>query len=197
MRFIGNYSSGKMGYAIAEELARQGAKVLLVSGPVSVSTREEGIQVIHTESAEDMYRACLTHFPDCDGAVMAAAVADFTPSEHGTQKTKHKGKNLTIELKPTKDIAHALGKIKKENQILVGFALETHDELSNAQKKLKKKNFDFIVLNSLKDEGAGFGTDTNKITIISKSNKITPFELKSKKEVAADIVEMIISILPE
>jgi phosphopantothenoylcysteine decarboxylase/phosphopantothenate--cysteine ligase len=186
-----------MGYAIAEELARQGAKVLLVSGPVSISAREKGIRIIRTESAEEMYQACMAHFPECDGAVMTAAVADFTPSNPATQKTKRKGENLIIELKPTKDIAGALGEIKRENQVLAGFALETQDEISNAQKKLEKKNLDFIVLNSLNDPGAGFGTDTNKITIIGKNNKINPFELKSKTEVAADIVEMIISILPE
>lgn len=186
-----------MGYALAEELARAGARVILVSGPVSVSTREKGIRLIHVESAEEMYEACISHFPDCDGAIMTAAVADFTPSSPEKQKTKRGNEALTIELKPTKDIAAALGKIKRENQILAGFALETHDELSNAQRKLKKKNFDFIVLNSLKDAGAGFGTDTNKITIIDKNNKITPFELKSKKKVAADIGAVIVSILPE
>jgi phosphopantothenoylcysteine decarboxylase / phosphopantothenate---cysteine ligase len=195
VRFIGNYSSGKMGYAIAEELAAQGAEVILVSGPVSVSTRKDHIKVISVESAEEMYQACVTYFPDCDGAVMTAAVADFTPANPVQVKTKRKKENLTIELKPTQDIAAALGSLKKENQILVGFALETHNEVVNAQKKLKKKNLDFIVLNSLNDAGAGFGVDTNKITIIEKGNKKQVFELKSKKEVAADIVEKMFSHL--
>jgi phosphopantothenoylcysteine decarboxylase / phosphopantothenate---cysteine ligase len=184
-----------MGYAIAEELAAQGAEVILVSGPVSVSTRKDHIKVISVESAEEMYQACVTYFPDCDGAVMTAAVADFTPANPVQVKTKRKKENLTIELKPTQDIAAALGSLKKENQILVGFALETHNEVVNAQKKLKKKNLDFIVLNSLNDAGAGFGVDTNKITIIEKGNKKQVFELKSKKEVAADIVEKMFSHL--
>jgi phosphopantothenoylcysteine decarboxylase / phosphopantothenate---cysteine ligase len=184
-----------MGYAIAEELAEQGAKVILVSGPVSVSTREKGIKVIAVESAQEMYQACIEHFPECDGAVMTAAVADFTPLNPEIHKTKRGKENWNIELKPTKDIAAELGKLKNEKQILVGFALETINEEINAQKKLENKNLDFIVLNSLNDTGAGFGVDTNKITIIGKNNKTVPFELKSKKEVAADIVKMMISIL--
>ena len=184
-----------MGYAIAEELAEQGADVILVSGPVSVSTQKDGIKVILVASAEEMYQACVDHFPECDGAIMTAAVADFTPANPEIQKTKRGKENWKIELKPTKDIAAALGKMKKENQIVVGFALETTDEKTNAQKKLQKKNLDFIVLNSLNDAGAGFGVDTNKVSIISKNNKLIPFELKSKKEVAADIVKMMISIL--
>jgi phosphopantothenoylcysteine decarboxylase/phosphopantothenate--cysteine ligase len=184
-----------MGYAIAEELADQGAEVILVSGPVSVSTQKKGIKVISVESAEEMYNECIKYFPDCDGAVMNAAVADFTPVNPEIQKTKRGKTTWNIELKPTRDIAAALGNMKKENQILVGFALETTDEKTNAQKKLQKKNLDFIVLNSLNDAGAGFGVDTNKITIIGKNNKMVPFELKSKKEVAADIVKMIDSIL--
>lgn len=184
-----------MGYAIAEELAEHGAEVILVSGPVSVSTQKEGIKVIPVESAEEMYHACVGHFMECDGAVMTAAVADFTPANPEIQKTKRGKENWNIELIPTRDIAAELGKLKKENQILVGFALETTNEETNAQKKLQKKNFDFIVLNSLNDTGAGFGVDTNKITIIGKNNKKVPFELKSKREVAADIVKMMISIL--
>jgi phosphopantothenoylcysteine decarboxylase / phosphopantothenate---cysteine ligase len=184
-----------MGYAIAEELAELGAEVILVSGPVSVSTQKGGIKVNSVESAEEMYQVCMEHFPQCDGAVMTAAVADFTPVNPEIQKTKRGKENWNIELKPTEDIAAALGKMKKENQILVGFALETTNEKANAQKKLEKKNLDFIVLNSLNDAGAGFGVDTNKITIIGKNNKTVPFELKSKKEVAADIVKMMISIL--
>jgi phosphopantothenoylcysteine decarboxylase/phosphopantothenate--cysteine ligase len=184
-----------MGYAIAEELAEQGAEVILVSGPVSVSTQKDKIKIISVESAEEMYQACISHFPECDGAVMTAAVADFTPASRAAQKTKRGKENWKLELKPTKDIATALGQLKKENQVLIGFALETTDEKANAQKKLKKKNLDFIVLNSLNDAGAGFGFDTNKITIIGKNNKIQPFELKSKREVAADIVSRVISIL--
>jgi len=182
-----------MGYAIAEELAAQGAEVILVSGPVSVSTRNEHVKVISVESAEDMYKACVRHFPDCNGAVMTAAVADFTPVNPIQKKTKRGKENLTIELKPTKDIAAALGSLKKNSQILVGFALETHNEMANAQKKLEKKNLDFIVLNSLNDAGAGFGVDTNKITIVEKGNKKQAFELKTKREVAADIVEKMFS----
>jgi phosphopantothenoylcysteine decarboxylase / phosphopantothenate---cysteine ligase len=184
-----------MGYAIAEELADQGAEVILVSGPVSVSTQKVGIKLVSVESAEEMYNECIRHFPDCDGAVLTAAVADFTPVKPETQKTKRGNENLTIALKPTKDIAAELGKMKRKNQVLVGFALETTNEVVNAHKKLEKKKLDFIVLNSLNDAGAGFGVDTNKITIIGKNNKTVPFELKPKKEVAADIVEMIGSIL--
>ena len=184
-----------MGYAIAEKLAEQGAEVILVSGPVSVSTQNKNIKVIFVESAEEMHQECLNHFPACDGAVMTAAVADFTPVNPENQKNKRGKENWSIELKPTRDIAAAMGQMKKENQILVGFALETTDEKANAQKKLEKKNLDFIVLNSLNDAGAGFGVDTNKITIIRKNNKTVPFELKTKIEVAADIVEAMISIL--
>jgi phosphopantothenoylcysteine decarboxylase / phosphopantothenate---cysteine ligase len=184
-----------MGYAIAEELAELGAEVILVSGPVSVSAQKEGIKVFPVESAEEMYQVCMEHFPQCDGAVMTAAVADFTPVNPEIQKTKRGKENGNIELKPTKDIAASLGSLKKTNQILIGFALETTNEKANAQKKLEKKNLDFIVLNSLNDAGAGFGVDTNKITIIGKNNKTVAFELKSKKEVAADIVKMMISIL--
>jgi len=184
-----------MGYAIAEELADQGAEVILVSGPVSVSTQKDGIQLIPVTSAEEMYQACVKHFPECNGAVMTAAVADFTPAKPATQKNKRGKENWNIELKPTKDIAAGLGKMKNENQVLVGFALETTNEKTNAQKKLEKKNLDFIVLNSLNDAGAGFGVDTNKITIIGKNNKLIPFELKTKRKVAADIVNQMISIL--
>ncbi|SHE93312.1 DNA / pantothenate metabolism flavoprotein [Mariniphaga anaerophila] len=183
-----------MGYAIAEELADHGAEVILVSGPVTVSTQKSGIKVIPVESAKEMYDVCVANFPTCDGAVMSAAVADFTPAKPEVQKTKRGKENWKIELTPTMDIAAALGQMKKGNQILVGFALETTNEKANAQSKLEKKNLDFIVLNSLNDAGAGFGVDTNKITIISKGNKTVPFELKSKKEVAADIVKMMGSI---
>lgn len=192
VRFIGNYSSGKMGYAIAEELAEQGARVVLVSGPVSISAHHPNIKVVRVESANEMYEQSVKAFPECDGAVMCAAVADFTPADKTTVKTKRGKENWMIELTPTQDIAATLGKMKAGKQVLVGFALETNNELANAVSKLKKKNLDFIVLNSLNDQGAGFSVDTNKITIVGKDNKITNFELKPKKEVAADIVAKII-----
>lgn len=195
VRFIGNYSSGKMGYAIAEELAEQGAKVVLVSGPVSVSTNKRGIKVVSVVSASEMFAACISEFSDCDGAVMCAAVSDFTPIHIENKKTKRGKENWDLELQPTKDIALALGEAKRDTQLLVGFALETNDEITNAQKKLKKKNLDFIVLNSLNEKGAGFQFDTNKITIIDKDNNQQFFELKSKKEVAVDIVKKMISLL--
>lgn len=197
MRFIGNYSTGKMGYAIAEALAGEGAEVILVSGPVSVSTSEKGIRVVRAESAGEMYEACTAIFPGCDGAVMTAAVADFTPANPEDRKIKREKENLVLELKPTRDIAAALGAAKKPGQLLAGFALETTDELENARLKLKKKNLDLIVLNSLNDAGAGFGFDTNKVVILDKNNKIQTFELKTKREVAADIVNEIITLLPQ
>ena len=195
VRFVGNYSSGKMGYAIAEELAGRGARVVLVSGPVSLTIQNSAIHVISVESADEMYDECIRWFPSCDGAVMSAAVADFTPVSTESQKTKRGNSLWNIELQPTRDIAGALGKMKSDKQLLAGFALETNDELENAQHKLQKKNLDFIVLNSLNDAGAGFRVDTNKITIIDKNNIQQTFELKSKREVAADIVEKIISML--
>ena len=195
VRFIGNYSSGKMGYAMAEELAQRGAKVVLVSGPVKLKAQHPNIEVVPTESAAQMYQACLEHFPSCTGAIMAAAVADFTPSLTDTQKIKRKGVSIALELQPTKDIASALGEMKNSAQFLVGFALETHDALENAQMKLRKKNLDFIVLNSLEDEGAGFMTDTNKITIIDRYNNKTLYPLKEKSEVAKDIINKIEELL--
>lgn len=195
VRFIGNYSSGKMGYALAEELANMGAKVILVSGPVAVTTKHIGVEVISVVSAAEMYAKSVSVFPFCDGAIMCAAVADFTPLEVGNIKTKRGNENWNLELKPTKDIAATLGASKTKKQLLVGFALETNDEIENANKKLKKKNLDFIVLNSLQEKGAGFQVDTNKITIIDKDNKQQFFELKSKKEVASDIVEKVIAML--
>jgi phosphopantothenoylcysteine decarboxylase/phosphopantothenate--cysteine ligase len=195
VRFIGNFSSGKMGYAIAEELADCGANVILVSGPVSLKTEKRNIQVVKVESAGEMYDECLSWFPKCNGAVMCAAVADFTPVFVDAKKTKRGKNNWSLELQPTKDIAAALGELKNNKQIIVGFALETNDEINNAKKKLQSKNLDFIVLNSLNEEGAGFQVDTNKITIIDKSNNQQFFELKSKKEVAVDIVNKIKSII--
>ena len=195
VRFIGNYSSGKMGYAIAEVLADCGAKVILVSGPVSISTKKNNIHVVDVETAAEMYAECLSQFPNCDGAVMCAAVADFAPAKVENKKTKSGKKNWNLELQPTNDIAAKLGNLKSEKQILVGFALETNDEMANAKKKLERKNLDFIVLNSLKEKGAGFQVDTNKITIIDKNNNQQFFELKTKKEVAVDIVDCIKSIM--
>lgn len=188
VRFIGNYSSGKMGYAICEELAARGANVILVSGPVKVSARHSNIRVIHVESAHEMYEACVANFPSADAAIMTAAVADYTPSSRADQKIKRVGE-MTLSLSPTEDIAAAMGAMKKANQRLVGFALETNDEEQNAAKKLQKKNLDFIVLNSLNDKGAGFGVDTNKITIFESNGNHTAYELKSKVDVASDIVD--------
>jgi len=184
-----------MGYAIAEKLADEGANVILVSGPVSVSTKKSGIEIISVETAEEMYNACVENFPECNGAVMTAAVADFTPANPLPEKNKRGKENWKLELKPTHDIAATMGKMKKSGQLLVGFALETNDEINNAREKRRKKNFDFIVLNSLNDEGAGFGGGTNKITLIDKYNNQQAFELKSKREVAADIVEKMVSLL--
>lgn len=193
VRFIGNYSSGKMGFAIASELAEQGARVILVTGPTHLSLSHPMVETIRVESAGEMLEACVEHFGTCDGAVMSAAVADFTPAHPASQKTRRGRDNWSLELKPTTDIAAALGASKREGQVLVGFALETHDELANARKKLAKKNLDLIVLNSLNDPGAGFGTDTNKVTILDRYNNSEEFELKSKASVAADIVEKIIT----
>lgn len=194
VRFIGNYSSGKMGYALAEECAARGADVTLVSGPVNLSVNHPNINRIDVESAEQMYNACMSHYPTSDAGILCAAVADFTPEYVADKKIKREKDDLTLNLKPTHDIAAALGKIKTESQRLVGFALETNDETAHAQDKLKRKNFDFIVLNSLNDKGAGFRCDTNKITIID-SSKAEEYPLKTKKEVAADIIDKLDSIL--
>jgi phosphopantothenoylcysteine decarboxylase/phosphopantothenate--cysteine ligase len=195
VRFVGNYSSGKMGYALAEACAKQGAEVTLVSGPVMLQTKHPAIRRIDVESAQEMYSAATTHFPQADIAILSAAVADFTPETTADKKIKRKGDELVLNLRPTQDIAAALGAIKNENQLLVGFALETDNEVQNAQDKMKRKNFDFIVLNSLQDKGAGFRVDTNKITIIDRQQGTTAYETKSKQEVAEDIVEYIVSKL--
>lgn len=195
VRFVGNYSSGKMGYALAEACAKQGAEVTLVSGPVMLQTKHPAIRRIDVESAQEMYDAATTHFPQADIAILSAAVADFTPETTADKKIKRKGDELVLNLRPTQDIAAALGAIKNENQLLVGFALETDNEVQNAQDKMKRKNFDFIVLNSLRDKGAGFRVDTNKITIIDRQQGTTAYETKSKQEVAEDIVEYIVSKL--
>lgn len=194
VRFIGNYSSGKMGYALAEECAARGAEVTLVSGPVNLSVNHPNINRIDVESAEQMYNACMSHYPTSDAGILCAAVADFTPECVADKKIKREKDDLTLNLKPTHDIAAALGKIKTDSQRLVGFALETNDETAHAQDKLKRKNLDFIVLNSLNDKGAGFRCDTNKITIID-SGKAEEYQLKTKKEVAADIIDKLDSIL--
>lgn len=187
VRFIGNYSSGKMGLALAESCARRGAKVTLVCGPVQGHTEHPSVHRIDVESAEEMYAASTSLFGKMDAAILCAAVADFTPAHTAENKIKREGNELTIQLKPTRDIAEALGKMKREGQILVGFALETHDETAHAKDKLARKNLDFIVLNSLNDKGAGFRHDTNKITIISPTEEI-PYPLKNKTEVAEDII---------
>lgn len=190
VRFIGNYSSGKMGYAIAECCARHGAQVELVSGPVSISTRQAGIHVTPVESAAEMHRAATDHFPQADIAILCAAVADFTPAVVAENKIKRVGESLVLELSPTQDIAQTLGSMKSDKQVLVGFALETNNEKAHARTKLERKNLDFIVLNSLQDPGAGFRHDTNKVTFISQQEE-KDFPLKTKQEVAEDIVKEI------
>ena len=195
VRFIGNYSSGKMGFAIAEEASKRGAEVILVAGPVKEKLYDETIKRIDVESAAEMKEVCEKLFPEVDVAIMSAAVADYTPKNTAENKMKRSGDSLVLELVPTTDIAAMLGKMKRDDQVLVGFALETNDARKNAAGKLKRKNLDFIVLNSLEDEGAGFMTDTNKITIIDKENKTEDFPLKTKRKVAADIVDRLIKYL--
>lgn len=189
VRFIGNYSSGKMGFALAEECARRGAEVVLVAGPVSLKVNHPNIKRIDVESAEEMYNASIKEFPGMDAAILCAAVADFRPSEQYSQKVKRGEDLLTISLVPNKDIAASLGKMKKADQLLIGFALETNDEETNALKKMAKKNLDYIVLNSLNDAGAGFKYDTNKVAILKKNGERKDFGLKSKYEVASDIID--------
>ena len=194
VRFIGNYSSGKMGIALAEECAERGALVELICGPVGIKANHPNITRTDVESAEQMYQVAKKIFPDTDAAILCAAVADFTPAIVAENKIKREGNKLILELEPTKDIAKALGQMKKQGQVMVGFALETNDEENHAKEKLQKKNLDFIVLNSLQDEGAGFQHNTNKVTLIDKDSK-TCFPLKSKKEVAKDIVNKLVSII--
>lgn len=194
VRFIGNYSSGKMGYALAEVCAERGAEVTLISGPVNRQTHHPAIRRIDVESAEQMYREAVRLYPKADAGILCAAVADFTPESIAPDKIKREGEDLIIRLKPTQDIAAALGKMKQSHQRLIGFALETCDELAHAQAKRERKNFDFIVLNSLNDKGAGFRCDTNKITILDASGA-TPYPLKSKQEVASDIIDKLSAIL--
>jgi len=195
VRFIGNFSTGKMGYAIAETLANAGAKVTLVSGPVNITAEHQNITCIDVMSAQEMHSESVKVFPDVDGAIMSAAVADYTPKIVSEGKIKRKASEIEIQLTANPDIAAELGMLKKQNQLLIGFALETSNGLENAKGKLEKKNLDFIVLNSLNEEGSGFGYDTNKITIIDSNNKIEKFELKTKKEVSLDIVNKIINLV--
>ena len=196
VRFIGNKSSGKMGTALAEVLHEMGAEVHLILGPTTVRPIHEGIQIHHVRSAHDMYEKSIELFPSVDAAIMAAAVADYKPANYSDIKIKKKSDDMNLELERTKDIAASLGETKKK-QILIGFALETNNEKENAQKKLKKKNFDFIVLNSMKDKGATFGHDTNKITIYQNTGEELKFDLKSKKEVAKDITEVLLKYLKQ
>ena len=196
VRFIGNYSSGKMGFALAEACAERGAEVTLVAGPVSVETHHPLIQRVNVESAEEMYQAAMAAFPTSDAAILCAAVADYRPDQVATQKLKRETEGeMTLHLVPNKDIAASLGAIKRKEQVLVGFALETNDEAAHAADKLKRKNLDFIVLNSLRDAGAGFRCDTNKVTLLNQAGESKAFPLKSKQEVAADIVDELVNVL--
>jgi phosphopantothenoylcysteine decarboxylase/phosphopantothenate--cysteine ligase len=195
VRFIGNHSSGKMGFAIADQLAAMGAEVILIAGPTSQTSSQQGIKHIDVTSAAEMLEACLKYYKDAKACIMSAAVSDFTPVTVSAQKIKKQDKDLNIELKKTTDILKTLGEQKQKGQILVGFALETNDEEKNAIDKLQKKNLDFIVLNSLNDKGAGFKTDTNKITIIDHKLQKTTFELKDKNEVARDICNKVVELI--
>lgn len=191
VRFIGNHSSGRMGFALAEECALRGAEVTLITGPVQLSVNCPGVNRINVSTANEMYQEVLAHAPSADIILMAAAVADYTPETPSVQKLKKSSGNLTLSLKPTPDILYHLGKMKKSGQILIGFALETHDEESHAREKLRNKNLDLIVLNSLNEQGAGFGYETNKVSILSRDGSWTHFPLKSKKEVASDIMDKV------
>ncbi len=193
VRFIGNYSSGKMGFAIAEECLRRGANVTLIAGPVNLSC-SEGIRRIDVESCEEMYEAALKVFPDTDAAILAAAVADFKPEQQCDRKIKHDKGNMTLHLKTTTDIAASLGKLKTERQCLIAFALETDNEEQNAMHKLKSKNADFIVLNSMRNKGTCFQSDNNQITIIGSDRK-KQFPIKSKIEAAGDIVDEMVEVI--
>ncbi len=189
VRFIGNRSSGKMGVALADAAARRGAAVVLILGPSRLSPRESSVRAIAVQTAEEMHRAALAEFDDADIGILAAAVADYRPQQISELKIKKTGDTLQLNLVKNPDIAASLGSKKRPGQLLIGFALETDDEMANARQKLEKKNFDFIVLNSLQDKGAGFNYDTNKVTILGKRNKISKFELKSKMAVAEDILD--------
>lgn len=194
VRFIGNYSSGKMGVALAEECAKRGAIVEMICGPMKVQPKHANIHTTPVESAQQMYDAATRLYPSCQAGILCAAVADFTPEQTASQKLKREGNELELHLKPTKDIAKALGQMKRDDQCLVGFALETNNENEHAHEKLKTKNLDFIVLNSLRDAGAGFSHDTNKVTIITPRCEMQ-YELKTKQEVACDIVDVLVKHL--
>ncbi len=194
VRFIGNYSSGKMGFALAAECARRGAQVTLVAGPVSLSTPHPSVRRIDVESCQEMYDAATGSFPQCDAAILCAAVADFRPAQVADQKIKRKGDALDIHLVPNPDIAAHLGQMKRKGQVLVGFALETDNELQHAQEKLQKKNLDFIVLNSLRNEGTCFRSDENQVSIIASTGR-TDYHKKPKQAVAADIIDALVSTL--
>lgn len=193
VRFIGNYSSGKMGFALAEECAMRGADVTLIAGPVSM-TASSAVKRIDVESCEEMYNAATTEFKDADAAILCAAVADFRPEHVAEQKIKRGKDDMVIRLSPTRDIAAQLGMMKKPSQRIIGFALETNDEESNARKKLEKKNLDFIVLNSTRNEGTTFRSDDNKVTIISRE-RVKEYGKKPKTEVAADIIDELVKIM--
>ena len=197
VRFVGNYSTGKMGYALAESCARQGASVCLVSGPVQLKTVHPNIERIDVESAKEMYDAVMNRFYGMDGAILCAAVADFAPAEAATSKLKREKENMVLELIPTQDIAASVGSMKTDSQFLVGFALETNNEESNAIGKMEAKNLDFIVLNSLNDDQAGFGYDTNKISILYRSGLKMDYDLKSKSDVAEDIITEIKKLIED
>jgi phosphopantothenoylcysteine decarboxylase/phosphopantothenate--cysteine ligase len=189
VRYIGNYSSGKMGFALAEVCAERGAEVFLIAGPVQLKTHHPNVRRIDVNSADEMLKEALRIFPQMDAGILCAAVADYKPAEFSAEKIKRTGELLKIDLVPNPDIAANLGKIKSTNQVLAGFALETGNELQNAEGKLHKKNLDFIVINSLRDPGAGFQTDTNKVCILTANGEKTDFPLKAKREVAEDIID--------
>jgi phosphopantothenoylcysteine decarboxylase/phosphopantothenate--cysteine ligase len=195
VRFIGNYSSGKMGKAIANSLAKRGASVHLVLGPIDKGGVHSSVQVTNIESADDLYEACTSIFKECDAAILSAAVADYKPAVRANQKIKKTAEEFTLELVKTKDVLRTLGISKTNEQILVGFALETQNEYKNAVTKLEKKNLDFIVLNSMNDKHAGFGKDTNKVTLIERSGKKHTFDTKLKTAVAEDIVNLLSTYL--
>jgi phosphopantothenoylcysteine decarboxylase / phosphopantothenate---cysteine ligase len=195
VRYISNHSSGKMGIALADAAAGMGADVTLVLGPVNIRPENKNITIVDVKTAEDMTRASVSAFAGCEIGILSAAVADFTPEKVASSKVKRGNGSFSLSLIPTTDIAASLGKVKRPDQLLIGFALETDNELDNAREKLKRKNLDMIVLNSLREPGAGFGHETNRITIIDRNNNIDKFELKSKREVAFDILNKIASLI--
>ena len=195
VRYISNHSSGRMGIALADAAAAMGAEVTLVLGPVSLKPSHSNVNIVAVTTAAEMKKASVTAFSGCDVAILAAAVADFTPETTSGTKIRRESGEMVIKLRPTEDIAALLGTMKKPGQLLAGFALETNNEINNATEKLKRKNLDVIVLNSLRDDGAGFGHETNQITIIDRNNNIDKFELKTKSEVASDILQKIITLI--